>query len=582
MRLRRLIAVVGSAAIVATSAVACSENTGTGSGSEEKAREAATRLIGTAEDSKGPAAEVKGANKGGKLTLLKETWYENLDPQNTYYVVSMAIEALYSRQLTTYRQNADGSVTIVGDLATDPGKDVKGDCTTWEYKLKDNLKYEDGTPITAADVAYGVGRSYAENLADGPLFIQGWLSGEEPYNKSYKGPYNGGAKVPPGVEVKDDKTIVFNFKKAHCDTPFAMAMGTSTPLPAAKDTGVEYQKKPFSSGPYKVKEIVWETKLVLERNPNWDPATDPVRHQYLDEFHVEVGQSPQQISQRLLANNGPDQMAMTDVDVPVEVLPQVIGNQEALKRTIEAPDIFVYYLGINNEKVKDLKVRQALNYALDKEGYLKVLGGEKAGTPATTILSPAVQGQQKFDLFGGAKGDKEKAKELLGGKAVKLKYAYRNDASGQKTAAYLQADLAKAGITLELVPLDKASAGKQLGRKDHGFDLYAKNWGMDWPLGSTVIPPIFDGRTITSEGNVNNIFFNQDSINKEIDRISAMPADDQGPEWGTLDKKIMEEFAPLVPIYYGKSFALYGSKVGGLYQMASIGTIAFTDLHVKA
>lgn len=582
MRLRRVIAVVGSAALVATSAVGCAENTGSGSGDDGQERTAAVRLIGTAADSKGPAPEVEGAKKGGKLTVLKEIWYENLDPQNTYFVVSMAVEALYSRQLTTYRQNKDGSVTIVGDLATDPGTDVNKDCKTWKYTLKDNLKYEDGSPITAADVAYGVARSYAEDLADGPLFIQEWLSGEAPYNKTYKGPYNGGAKVPPGLEVKDDKTLIFNFKKPHCGTPFAMAMGTSTPLPAAKDTGIEYQKKPFSSGPYKVKEIVWENKLVLERNPNWDPATDPVRHQYLDEFHVEVGQSPQQISQRLLADSGPDQMAMMDVDVPVEVLPQVIKNESAMKRVIEAPDIFVYYLGINNEKIKDLKTRQALNYALDREGYLKVLGGEKSGTPATTILSPAVQGQQEFDLYGGAKGDKEKAKELLGGKTIKLKYGYRNNAEGQKTAVYLKSDLAKAGIELELVPLDKSTAGKQLGRKDHGFDLFSKNWGQDWPMGDSVIPPIFDGRTITTEGNINNIFFNEDSVNKEIDRISTLSADDQAPEWGKLDKKIMEEYAPLVPIYYGKSFSLYGSKVGGLFQLASIGTIAFTDLYVKA
>ncbi len=83
---------------------------------------------------------------------------------------------------------------LVGDLATNPGTDVNKDCKVWEFKLRDGLKYEDGSAITSKDVAYGIARSFAPELNEGPHYIQQWLyPGGDAYNATYKGPYDGGA-----------------------------------------------------------------------------------------------------------------------------------------------------------------------------------------------------------------------------------------------------------------------------------------------------------------------------------------------------------------------------------------------------
>ena len=64
--------------------------------------------------------------------------------------------------------------------------------------------------------------------------------------------------------------------------PYLLAYPTSTPVPQAKDTKEKYDTEWVSSGPYKRKEHKKDEFLLLERNPNWDPKTDPVRHQYPD------------------------------------------------------------------------------------------------------------------------------------------------------------------------------------------------------------------------------------------------------------------------------------------------------------
>ena len=64
-----------------------------------------------------------------------------------------------------------------------------------------------------------------------------------------------------------------------------------------------------------------------------------------------------------------------------------------------------------------------------------------------------------------------------------------------------------------------------------------------------MIPPLYDGRTIKSANNTNECYLNAPDVNAEFDRILALPAAQQGPEWSKLDKMIMTKYAPVVPLY---------------------------------
>ncbi|GAA0283798.1 ABC transporter substrate-binding protein [Cryptosporangium japonicum] len=566
---------------VALAAAGCSKNTGEDTNSGETTK-AETQTATLAENSDGPAPEVSGAKKGGTVTLYTSGDFEHLDPQQNYVVPSQTTGSnLLYRTLTQYRENGDGKLEVVGDLATNTGEESNGG-KTWKYTLKDGLKYEDGSAITAQDVAYGIARSFSPDLPNGPHYIQQWLAGSADYNAKYKGPYNGGAKVPPNVQVPDAKTIIFNFPEAHADTPFAMALPTASPVPPARDTKIQYDNRPFSSGPYKIQTYNRTQKMVLVRNENWDPKTDPIRHDYPDQYVVDFTRTAEQASELLISDAGAAQTALTfqDMTIPASVYPKAVA--QAKDRILTGPTQYVWQINFNTQRVTDLKLRQALNYAIDRQGLLKVWGSY-AGEPGSTLLSPTTSGYEKYNAYdGGPTGNIEKAKELLGNKTVKLTYAYRNTERNQAIAAFLRSSLKPAGVDLTIQPVDEDQYYTVIGKKNNQFDMYMYGWGSDWPGAGTVIPPLWDGKRITPEGNNNTAYLNDPKTNEEIVRILGLSdLTEADKAWGALDKDIMTRLAPTIPVIYDKQTTLYGSKIGGIYLSKPYGNSGLNNLYVK-
>ncbi|MEU4157493.1 ABC transporter substrate-binding protein [Actinoplanes sp. NPDC026670] len=565
---------------VALVASGCSETTNEtpGTGNTQNVVQTGTIATDPAE-SQGPAKAVEGATKGGVVKLLHAAEFEHLDPQKIYVSDALSMATQFARTLTGYKEDGKGNLKLVGDLATNAGEDVNGDCKVWKYTLKDGLKFEDGTPITGADVVYGISRSFDPDWGVGPTYIQQWLTGAVEYNTTYKGPFlSAGAEVP-GLKAEGN-VITFTFPTAQCETPFAVAMPTSAPVPKAKDTKGDYDRKPVSSGPYMIKEHAYDQFIDFVRNPNWDPATDPIRNAYPDGIRVEFGIDAETGANRIVADAAEDQAAFIWANVPAAVLSKTTSDPKVKERVKAGASQYVEYTWINTARVTDVKVRQALNYAVDRDAIIKIRGGvDQFGS---TIISPTIAGYQNFNAYdGGQTGNPEKAKELLGGKTIKLTYAFPNVPVRQQMAAKAKEVYAKAGIELVLTPLDPATYYDSVGTKGNQYDLIRGGWGADWPSASTVIPALLDGRTIRDKGNQNLAYFNEDEVNKEIDRIKGLKVSEAAPAWAALDKLIMEKYAPLIPQYYIGNYEITGSKIGGTYLSDSYGHMTLNSMFVK-
>lgn len=585
MRPRLAVAATSAALVFATSALAaCSENTGQTDDSDNGGSQQFTSAIATdPKDSQGPAAEVPGAKPGGTLKLIQEEDFEHLDPQRTYTFFGMSIQQMFVRTLTIFKEDGKGNVLLVGDLAENPGKDVNNDCKTWEYTLKEGVKFQDGTPIKAADVAYGIARSYEETIDGGPTYIQEWLANNPNYNATYKGPYTSGTDTVPGLTVKDDRTLIFNFAQPHCDLPFALSLPTSVPVPKAKDTKTEYDKSVVASGPYQIKEYVKDTRLVLERNPHWDAKTDPVRHAYPDTIEVEIGPDDAQATERALAGQGADATAVAWDEVPQALVNQVLGDSSLGDRVLQKSSPSVWYLSINNERITDVNVRRAIAYAIDKQGILATQGGDAAGKLTHTLLADTTIGHTNYPnpYDGGPNGDPEKAKQLLGGQKPKLVFMARNSAFGQQTAPIVEQSLEKAGFDVTVQYVEQPNHNPTARTRGNQYDIYLSNWAADWPSAVSTIPVLWDGRKIGPQGNSNVSYFNADDVNAEIDRVSNLPAGEAGPEWAKIDQMIMEKYCPVVPIYQDKALVVTGPKVAGVIISEQFGTPIFYNTHIK-
>ncbi|MEU7854758.1 ABC transporter substrate-binding protein [Nonomuraea sp. NPDC049141] len=524
-----------------------------------------TITLGTAEDSKGPAIPPEGVVKGGTVTMIDRDDFAHFDPAQIYVNTDANFGLLINRGLTGYKRVAKGDYKLVGDLATDAGT-VSDAGKTWTFTLKDGVKWQDGSPITSADVKWSVERMFAPFVTFGPNYIQTWLTSEN-YKKDYPGPYGG--KELDNVETPDDKTIVFKFKTPHADANYAFAMAGYNIVPKAKDTKEKYDKEPVSSGPYIIKSHVVDKSLELARNPNWDAATDPIRGAYPDVWKMEFGQEATQVTDRFVADSGPDQTAFTFYsNTPAERLQQVLGDASLADRRMISPSPYGNYYYFNLDRVKDQKIRQAINYAWPSKQIQQALGGPQAVALPTTILNEnTTVGYKPYDLFGKLakpEGDIEKAKQLLAESSnphPTIVYAYNNLPTQEPVTLVIKNALEKAGIKVVAKSLDRKTYYDSISQTKNEFDLYWGGWGADWPSGSTVMPIIFGP---VSDGGQNMSHLNDPTVKAEMKKIEENPdIDAANAAWMNLDKQIQETITPMVVAENRIGTFLHGSKVGG-------------------
>ncbi|MEV7118575.1 ABC transporter substrate-binding protein [Kitasatospora griseola] len=582
-RLAAAIMVAGALTVTTACSSGHSNSDGAKPGASKAPISATTISVGTADDSKGPAVPEPGAKKGGTVNMIDRDDFSHLDPAMVYMNYNAEASLLFTRQLTGYKTAADGSQKLVGDLATDTGTTTDGG-KTWKFTLKDGVKWQDGAAITSADVKYSIERTYASFIKGGPTYIQQWISGDD-YRGAYAGPYDG--KSLDAVTTPDDKTVVIQFKDVHTDANFTLAMTGYGIVPKAHDTKEEYDKKPFSSGPYQITEHVNDRSLDLERNPNWDPATDPIRNAYPDKWHMTFGVQAQQSTERFIADNGDDKNAFSfHNQVHTTYIDKVKGDEKLKSRTLEGLTPYVDYYYINNTRIKDQKVREALVKAFPHQQTRQLQGGTSYGDYATSYMSPTVLGFESYDPFDVLKkpqGDTEAAKKLLteaNAVGQTIVYAYNNTPVQQKVTEAIRTNLEAAGFKFVPHPLDSKTYYDAIQQVNNEFDLYWGGWGADWPTGYTSLQPVWDGRMI-ADGGQNYAHVNDPEINAAMDAaVKIADPTAQGKAWAAIDKKLQDK-AYSIPDVYQRSLSLYGSGLGGVKFDTLAGLQSPLNIYVK-
>lgn len=514
-----------------------------------------------------PSGVAGGVAKGGTLKILSQADFEHLDPARTYVSNALNASRLIIRTLTTFKSapGEEGN-QIVGDLAEGIGE-ASADGKTWTFKLKDNLKYEDGSPIVAADIKYGVERTFSDQLPEGPQYAKQYLVGGD----KYKGPYVD-PKGLPAIEVPDEKTIVFKLKQPVGDFNQAVTLPVFSPVPEAQDKQTQYDNRPFSSGPYKIETYQRQKSMVLVRNTHWDQATDEVRKAGPDRIEFTFGLDANQIDQRLLNDSDPNAAYIDSGGIQAASV--VLATAAALEnRRAEGTTSTLRYLtlDVTTKPLDDLKVRQAIQYAINKETLQAARGGAKAGGEIVhQILAPGLPGRKDFRVYEGPDaGDVEKAKALLAEagfpNGFTVNMTSQSNPRGKGIGEATQEALGRVGIKVNLRLVDTAVYYTEIGKPKVNNGIALAGWGPDWPNASTVIPPLFDGRQIKQEGNQIFTELNDPAINAAIDAASAEtdPAK-QADLWGELDRKVMETGA-VVPFTVDRSIFVTGSKVKGLF-----------------
>ncbi|MGH9067710.1 MAG: ABC transporter substrate-binding protein [Acidimicrobiales bacterium] len=543
----------------------------------------------TAGGSSTTASAAGTPTKGGTLKLLGNSNVDHLDPVSAYYAPSYTLERAWTRQLFSYPASANlkKANSIAADVATTiPTKSnggISADGKTYTIHIRQGVMWntKPARQVTSKDFL----REFKlmcnpASPVGAPGYYTATIVGMNSYCtaegkiKATASAIAGFVKSNniSGITTPNSSTIVFHLTAPAGDFLNILA------LPFASAAPVEYLKyvpdsAPFtqhtlSDGPYYITSYSPGHHIDFARNPAWKASSDPLRKAYVNKITVTEGQTASAIQQQMQA--GTADMAF-DTIVPTPDIPALKGNPNFHIYPGGTIEYLVFNLQSPNNKgaLSKLKVRQALEYAVNKTAIAQNYGGSNVAHPLTQMLTKLDLGYKPFALYktSGSNGDPAKAKKLLAQagypNGLTLKLVYRTSGNHVKNAQSIQTDLKAAGVTVKLVPSTKANFYSQYlenpsNAKRGVWDVAVPGWIPDWygNNGRSVIEPLFDGRHY-GPNSVDYGDYNSKVTNGYIDQaLAATSSSAAAKYWHKAGVQVMKDAAviPLVnestPLYH--------------------------------
>jgi peptide/nickel transport system substrate-binding protein len=510
--------------------------------------------------SDGPNAGVSGVRApsdgtGGTLRVVAAE-VDSLDPQRSYLPGVWDLMRLYTRTLVTYSTEPSATGALVPDLATDLGTTEDGG-KTWTFTLREGVRFETGEPIRAQDVKYGIARSFDPTvITGGPRQIVDAL--DDPTNR-YPGPFDReeGDPTLDAVQTPDDRTIVFKLRRAMPDFPYILALPSSSPVPKAADTVGDYEKDPVSSGPYVITSVDPQTGIVLDRNPQWDPATDEVRRALPDRVVVRTGLTGVQRDQALLAGSADVDISGTGVQRPTTVRIEADDDGELAGRVDDVTTGTVRLLAMPTDvaPMDQPDCRAAVSAAIDRRGVQQALGGAGNAVRTSRLWPRALPGgPEKTDPRPDVAAAKAALEACGRPDGFATTMAVADLSSNVLVAREIAGQLAEVGIDVEVSAIDAETFyAEEITRparvRNQGYGLILASWTADFPTPASFLSPLVDSRSFQDRGNTNYARLESKQVDATIDtaRKTADPAAAQ-QVWRTVAEvsRGTDAYVPLV------------------------------------
>jgi len=537
-------------------------------------------------EAEGPVT-IDGATEGGIVNVQTNTGLTTtIDPAEAYYVdTSSILSGLITRSLTQYKYDPESKqMILVPDLATDLGT-PNDDYTEWKFTIRDGVKWEDGTPVTADEVLFGIKRSFDRTaFPTGAAYSNDYfLDGDK-----YKGPYTDPKGDWTGGTV-DGSTITLKMAKPFPDMPYWGAFPAMGAVKEGADSEpTKYAAKPLANGPYKIKSYTVAKSLVLERNDQWDPATDPARTQYPDGYNFTAQVESSKIDQVLLGDSGDGQTTLTYDNLLAPDYNKLSSDDP--DRLVTGGQPCTFYTAPDYRKVTDIKVRQAYAWAYPYKEAILAAGDIPNVTviPASNLMPPGLPGRTEYNVLehGDFETDPAKSKELLkeaGAEGYEIKFLFAaDDPVGVKTKDALVKGLEAGGFKATPVASSLAESANDRANPDKDINVRSGGWCSDWPSGASWIPPVLASTNVEESKSIgsNYAVFDEPTVDKAIDDIQLLPIEDQPAAWNDLDKKIAEDYFPVVARWYGGVAMAHGSKIQGHENDSVFGMPTWKDIYV--
>lgn len=509
-----------------------------------------------------PTPEAKPPARLGATLNLPGGEPPTLDPALTQDATSASyIVEIFSGLVTLNRD-----LEVVPDIAE--SWDLSDDGTTYTFHLRDDVKFHDGKPVTAHDLKYSIER--ACDPSTGSVVADTYLGDIVGAQAKLRGE----ADEVSGVLVVDDYTL-----EIAIDSPKAYFLSKLT-YPTAfvvDQENVEgpvqpWTDRPNGTGPFRLAEYQLGLRIVLERNETYYGTPKPALERV--NFML-AGGSPMTMYETGELDAVP--VGLADIERVLD--PSNLLNKEL---SITLPTLSIFYIGFNVQKppFDDQKVRQAFNYAIDKDKYVEVVW-KKMQLKAEGILPPGMPGYN--ENLQGYPYDPERARQLIAESRygdvsnlpeITLNVSGGGGAAARQVAAIVEMYKQNLGVDIAIQQTEWATYLWDL--RAHRYQMFGltAGWIADYPDPQDFLDILFH-----SESRNNDLEYS----NPEVDRLLEEARGEQDFEkrvdlYQQAEEIILED-APIVPLTHDADYWLTKPHVRGMiYPPAIIPKLKYVSI----
>lgn len=503
-----------------------------------------TACGGSGETKAETSGDAKTTTEGEKiLRVASEDPQVPLDMHlYTYSIIMKITDNVYESLLLT---NSKGEIEPI--LLTDMPV-LSEDKLTYSFELKEGVKFHNGAVLTSNDVKYSLERM-VKKVAMASILNK--IEGFEAFS-------NGEADEITGIEIVDDTH--FNIHLSEIYTPLLAVLSTPYcaiyPAEACEAAGDNWgMTELYGTGPFKLESYESGVGVELVKNEDYhggEVKLDGVSYTFIDE-----------------AITGINAYKAGDIDVVYmdTTLYPTFAEDAAIKDEMYSfSPVGGYYLSFNSKKITDVKVREALNYAMDRKALCE---GPLFGTatPNSNFLQEGLIGSdadaEQFEY------NPEKAKELLAEAgytdaidndgcvyeielSVNTKYA-----AGVNIATALQAQMKEAGIHVNVNQVDSAAWSDM--KSSGSIEVGLGSWYVDYNDPDSMLYPVSDGRVDS-----NSVFWHNDEFKSLMEKgVQTEDTEERQEIYARADEILTHEDFAVAMLYNETMFYLKKPYVEG-------------------
>lgn len=531
---------------------------------------AAALLAGTA-CATGASAEDRAAlmqqHRGGTIRAGANAAGGTIDPQINYTLQYWQLyQAIYDGLVAFKKGPGAEGFKVVPDLAEavpSPADDGK----TYVFKLRKGIKFANGDEVTTKDVLASFQRIFKVSGPTAGTFYNGIVGADACIKTPASCTLDGGVAVDEAAG-----TVTFHLVGSDPEFMYKLAVPHASILPAAtpaKDMGTDPVP---GTGTYMIKSYNPNQRIEMVRNPafkEWSVDAQP--EAFADAINYDFGLQ-EEAAITAIQNGQADWM----FDPPPADRLGEIGSKNANQVHV-TPLTAIWYapMNVNLPPFNDVRVRQALNYAVDRDALVGIFGGAQLATPTCQVLPPGFPGHADTCLYTADPGatwsapDLAKAKALVdasGTKGQEVAIISEDSAVSKGVGTYLQSVLNDLGYKASVKPISSNIQFTYIQNTNNKTQISVSQWYQDYPAASDFLNVLLscDSFHPGSDASINIAGLcdkAMDARMKATLKQAVTDPDGANAEWAKIDKDFMDKAAPWVPMFTPKHVDFTSGRV---------------------